>query len=197
MNKLIILFAFALVAITAASAQTYPKGTKVAIVPIINQSGDKWVELQERQIKAGHDWLATEFSSHGFTVVAPDTVAKAIADLKINFSDDEQQNRANLIKIGKRVGATLVIFPIIVASSQGTSGGLFPKRQGAVTIKLWLVDAVKQEPIINAVTLQGKASGSSFLTGIEKGSEFQVKAVGNTLKKLLKDWFKPYPIIGG
>ena len=197
LGKFLVLLAIALIAVAAASAQTYPKGTKIAIVPVFNQSGEKWPELQQRQVKAGNKWLDEEFTKRGFSVVPADEVAKAIVELKINLGDEEQRSRANLYQIGQRIGATLVVFPVIVASDQNKTGGLFPKSQGSVTIKLWLVDAVKQETVINAVTIQGKASGSSFLSGFEKGSDLQVKAVGNTLKDHFKDWFKSYPIGGG
>jgi hypothetical protein len=183
-------------AVTSALAQAY-KGVKIAFVPVFNQSGEKWVELQARQVEAGNKWLVEEFSKRGFTVVPADEVAKAISELKIDFGDEEQRTRENFYKIGQKTGATLVAFPVIVASKQGKTGGLFPKAQGEVTMKLWLMDAVKKEPIIYAVTMKGKASGSSFLAGLEKGSDLQVKAVGNGLKDQLKKFLGDYPVIGG
>lgn len=193
--RLLFVFLVLLGAVTSALAQAY-KGVKVAIVPVFNQSGEKWVELQARQVEAGNKWLVEEFTKRGFTVVPADEVAKAISELKIDFGDEEQRTRGNLYSIGEKTGATLVVFPVIIASKQGQTGGLFPKAQGEVTIKLWLMDAVKKEPIIYAVTVKGKASGSSFLTGIEKGSDLQVKAVGNTLKDQLKKFLADYPAIG-
>ena len=198
MNKsirLLFVLLVLLLAVTSVFAQVY-KNAKIAFVPLVNDSGEKWVELQNRQVESGNAWLVQEFTKRGFEVVPAEIVASAITELKINFSDDEQRTRDNLFKVGQKVGATLVSFSVIVASKQGKTGGLFPKSQGEVTIKLWLMDAIKKEPIINAVTMKGKASGSSFLTGIEKGSDLQVKAVGNTFKDHFKKFFAGYPVIG-
>ena len=194
--RFLFVFLVLLGAVTSALAQVY-KGVKVAFVPVFNQSGEKWVELQARQVEAGNKWLVEEFTKRGFTVAPAEEVAKAINELKIDFGDEEQRTRENLYKLGQKTGATLVAFPVIVASKQGKTGGFLPKAQGEVTLKLWLMDAVKKEPIIYAVTVKGKASGSSFLTGIEKGSDLQVKAVGNTLKDQFKKFFADYPLIGG
>jgi hypothetical protein len=197
MNRLFLLFVFVLSVVMTASAQTYSSGTKIAIVPTISQTGDKWPELQKRQAEASDKWLAEQFTKRGFIVVPTADVVKAIADLKIDFGDEEQRTRTNLYKIGRQVGTTLVIFPVVTASNQGTSGGLMPRQRGTATVKLWLADAVKEEAIINAVTVHGNALGSAFLTGMEKGSALQVKAVENTLNDHLKPWFKSYPITKG
>lgn len=194
--RFLFVFLVLLGAATSALAQAY-QGAKVAFVPVFNQSGEKWVELQNRQVEAGNKWLVEEFTKRGFTVVPADEVTKAISELKIDFGDEEQRTRENLYRIGQKTGATLVAFPVIVASKQGKTGGFLPKEQGEVTMKLWFVDAVKKEPIINAVTVKGKASGSSFLTGFEKGSDLQVKAVGNTCKDHFKKFFGDYPVIKG
>lgn len=194
--RFLFVFLVLLGAATSAFAQAY-KGVKIALVPIVNDSGEKWVELQNRQVEAGGKWLVEEFTKRGFTVVPAEEVARAIAELKIDFGDEEQRTRENLYRIGQSTGATLVNFSVIVASKQGKTGGLFPKAQGEVTLKLWLADAVKKEMVINAVTMKGKASGSSFLVDLEKGSDLQVRAVGNTFKDHFKKFFGDYPIIKG
>jgi len=189
--------AVALMAVSAASAQTYdPATTKVAIVPIINDSADPWQDLKDRQRAEGAKYVLEAFTTRGFVMVNAEEVNKAIANLKIDFNDDEQRSRANLFKIGNECGANLVIFVVIVESKQTTNNTIFTSRtNGYATVKLWLVDAGKQEAILNAVKLQGRSTGSGFVPG--RGSERQVVAVRNTINDILKKWLESYPIKKG
>jgi len=189
--------AVALMAVSAASAQTYdPATTKVAIVPIINDSADPWQDLKDRQRAEGAKYVLEAFTTRGFVMVNAEEVNKAIANLKIDFNDDEQRTRANLFRIGNECGATLVFFVVIVESKQTTNTSLLTSRtNGFATVKIWLVDASKQEAILNAVKLQGRSTGSGLVPG--KGSERQVVAVRNTINDILKAWLKPYPVKKG
>jgi len=184
-------------AVSAASAQTYdPATTKVAIVPIINDSADPWQELKDKQKAEGAKYLVEALTTRGFVLVSGEEVGKAIAKLNIDFNDDEQRTRANLFRIGNECGATLVFFVVIVESKQTTNTSLLTSRtNGFATVKIWLVDASKQEAILNAVKLQGRSTGSGLVPG--KGSERQVVAVRNTINDILKKWLESYPIKKG
>ncbi|MEK9167462.1 MAG: hypothetical protein AAB613_01850 [Patescibacteria group bacterium] len=193
MNRLFLLFVFVLMAIAVVSAQNYdPATTKVALVPIINDSADPWQELKDKQKAEGAKYLVEALTTRGFVLINGEEVNKAITKLGIDFNDDEQRTRANLFKVGGECGATLVFFVIIVESKQTTNNSLFTQRtNGFATVKLTLVDANKQEAIFNAVKLQGRSTGSGIIVG--KGSERQVVAVRNTIDDILKPWLKAYP----
>lgn len=146
-GRFLIMLVIALTAVTVASAQTYdPAATKVAIVPIINDSADPWQELKDKQKAEGAKFLVEALTTRGFALVNGEEVNKAIAKLGIDFNDDEQRTRANLFKVGNECGATLVFFVVIVESKQTTNTSLLTSRtNGFATVKLWLVDANKQE----------------------------------------------------
>lgn len=197
LGKLLVIIVIALTAVAVVSAQNYdPATTKVALVPIINDSADPWQELKDKQKAEGTRFLVEALTTRGFALVNGEDVSKAIAKLKIDFNDEEQRNRANLFRIGNECGANLVFFVVIVESKQTTNNSLFTSRtNGFATVKLWLVDAIKQEVIFNAVKLQGRSTGSGIVPG--KGSERQVVAVRNTINDILKKWLEPYPVKKG
>ncbi|MDO8650454.1 MAG: hypothetical protein Q7K33_04090 [Candidatus Berkelbacteria bacterium] len=194
LGKLLVFIVIALMAIAAVSAQNYdPATTKVALVPIINDSADPWQELKDKQKAEGTKYLVETLATRGFVLVNGEDVNKAIAKLGIDFNDDEQRTRANLFKVGNECGATLVFFVVIVESKQTTNTTILTSRtNGFATVKLTLVDANKQEAIFNAVKLQGKSTGGGFVPG--KGSERQVVAVRNTINDILKKWLESYPV---
>lgn len=143
MNRLFLLFVFVLMAIAVVSAQNYdPATTKVALVPIINDSADPWQELKDKQKAEGAKYLVEALTTRGFVLINGEEVNKAIAKLGIDFNDDEQRTRANLFKVGGECGATLVFFVVIVESKQTTNTSLLTSRtNGFATVKLTLVDA--------------------------------------------------------
>ncbi len=181
-----------------ASAQdktvtTYtPATTTVAILPVVNSGGEKNEGYKAKQTENGGKELVKEFTEHGFKTADDAAVAKAIADLKIDLSDEEQQKRENMLKIGQAVNADLVVFAVITDTSQQMHQNVFSNnREGKAKVKMWLLDVKGQSPIFSAVTSEGK-SGGSYFSGLDKGSARIVRAVANAERDSLKDFFKPY-----
>lgn len=169
-----------------------PATTSVAIIPIVNLSGEKDEHFKASQKASGDKELNQEFMEHGFKRIDDGIIANAISDLKIDLSDEEQQNKATLYRIGKAVNADLVVFAVITHTDQKfISGILANRREGKATVKLWLLDAKDQTPILSAVNREGK-SGGGFFAGLDKGSARIVIAVANAERDTLKDFFKPY-----
>lgn len=167
--------------------------TRVAIIPVVNLSGDEWKELLERQCQKGDAYLLEQFGGRGFHAVPAEQVKAAIETLKIDLADEEQHKRATLIQIGKAVEADLVVFAVITDTSQKLIQQLLSaKREGRAKVKLWLLDVRTEEPILSAKSVEGKSGGGSF-AGLNKGSDRQVIAVANALRDGLKDFFKKYP----
>ena len=195
MKKLLIIVV--LLVANIASAQTYiPKETKVAIVPVRSITGEKWQALTDKQIAHGGKFLKEEFEKRNFVVIDAETVAQAIQNLKIDFADEEVWKRETLYALGNLLQADLVIFVVITDTDQRLiQQFLVAKREGTATLKVWMVDAKKKEPIVSAKTIKGKSGGGVF-AGLDKGSDRQIIAVANGLRDLLKDWLMPYPIIG-
>ncbi len=176
--------------VPARSQDKYlPEHTTVAIVPIVNSGGEKNDGFRTKQTESGNAELVKEFTERGFQPVSSDAVNKAVADLKIDLTDEEQQKRENLYKIGKAVNADLVVFAVITDTAQQFHVGVFTNsREGRAKIKLWLLDVKNEKPILSAVVKEGK-SGGSFFAGLDVGSTRIIIAVANgerdALAKLL------------
>src|SRR5205807_8462217 len=73
-----------------------PSATTVAFIPVVNATGEKWVELKEKQAARGNTCLKDEFTARGFRVVPLSEVEQAITRLHLDFSDEEQRTRTNM-----------------------------------------------------------------------------------------------------
>ena len=177
----------------AQSAQYFPPQTRVVVLPILNETSEKWQELKDQQIKKGAEWFKEEFGGRGFILIPKEEIAAEVAALQIDFADESQRSPANLIKLGRALKAQLVILPVITASGQRLIQGLLTQSKGGkVTMRLWFVDSDRSEALFEAKEQSGRASGQVFI-GTEKGSTQQIKAVGNTLRDAFKEFLKPYP----
>jgi hypothetical protein len=71
--------------------------------------------------------------------------------------------------------------------------------QNAATFLRRLVDADKQQPLLNAVQHEGKAASSVFmdnniLPDTNGFSKFTIRTIGHGIDAMLSDFLKPYPI---
>lgn len=199
------------------AAVTYtPATTVVAILPVIKKEdaqddtkggkkdaakdAAKDAPLQERHVAKAREELATLFTSHGFRLADDAAVQKALADRKIDLSDEENQRRAVFYQIGKAAHADLVVFVIIESVSRHNKSNSFfgQQKEGKALLKLWLVDADREQPLLNAVQHEGKAASNAFLDNqlgpdTNGYTRYTIRAVGHGLDDILKDFFKPYP----
>jgi|SRR5579871_6533574 len=176
-----------------ATDQYIPQSTSVALVPVINLSGEKDPSFKADQTKRGNEELAREFTEHGFKLVDQQLIDKSIADLKIDLNDEEQQKRDTLYKIGKEVKADLIAFVLITDVSKREINNVFSSAiEGRAKIKVWLLDVNAEKPIRSSFVMDSKTNGSAAF-GATKGSERIVAAVGKGIEEALKDFFKPYP----
>lgn len=172
-----------------------PATTKVAILPILNTSGEKWEELRTRQEKEANSFLTKEFSSRKFTLVPSESVKATLDDLKLDMSDEENWKRENLYKVGEASGARLVMLAIITGTSQKRTNNFLSIRvEGWCDMKVWLVDVEKKRAIISAKTIRGESKHDDVFGGL-KGSDLQVTAVANGLRDALKEFLAPYPAV--
>lgn len=195
------------------AAVTYtPASTVVAILPVIKKEdaqddtkggkkdAPKDAPLQERHIAKAREELATLFTGHGFRVADDRAVQKALAEGKIDLSDEENQRRAVFYQLGKAAHADLVVFVIIESVSRHNKSNSFfgQQKEGKALLKLWLVDADREQPLLNAVQHEGKAASNAFLDNqigpdTNGYTRYTIRAVGHGIDDVLKDFFKPYP----
>ncbi len=172
--------------------QLDPGAARVAILPVVDMTGEK--EDQRRdQANAARAEMISQFTERGFQVIDEAAVAKAIQDLGINFSDEEDQRREPVYKVGKAVGADLVIFVVITQAYAKTKQNLFnEQREGLAKTKTWLLDVKEEKPVLSAYVWEGKSTGSSGL--FSKGNRSRMGAAcGNSVRDVLNDALKAYP----
>ncbi len=184
-----------------------PDKTTIAILPVVlkedaaaDSKDPKADPLKDRHSLKAKVELALLFSSHGFKVADDDTVQKAVTDQKIDLTDEENQRRAVFYQVGKAVNANLVVFVVIESVSRHNKSNSFlgSQKEGKALLKLWLVDADQEKPILNAVQHEGKAASNAFMDNnviadTNGYSKFTIRAVGHGIDDILKDFFKPYP----
>lgn len=163
-----------------------PTETRVAILPTINQSGEKWKQLRERQEKAADEWLAKEFKDRGFKLIEVEGVKKAIADSKIDFTDEESVNREAIRQIGKLAGADVVVLSAVINTRQdGASFG--QTGYGVTEMKTWVL-GVSGANYLSAAKFSARSARASVKT-----SDRQVWAVALALGDTFKDFFAAHP----
>lgn len=189
-----------------------PSSTIVAILPVIKKddlkkddgkenkkAAEKDDPLKERHILKAQEELTTLFAGHGFRITDEAAIQKALADQKIDLSDEENQRRAVFYQIGKAVHADLVVFVVIESISRHNKSNSFfgSQKEGKALLKLWLVDADREEPILNAVQHEGKSASNALVDNnlmpdTNGYTRFTIRAVGHGLDDMLQDFFKPY-----
>lgn len=184
-----------------------PAQTVVAILPVISKEDSaldskdpKADPLKDRHVVKAQEELALQFASHGFKVADDTAVRKELADEKLDLTDEENQRRAVFYQVGKAVHADLVVFMVIESVSRHNKSNSFlgSQKEGKALLKMWLVDADAEKPILNALQHEGKSASNAFMDNnviadTNGYSKFTIRAVGHGIDDMLKDFLKPYP----
>lgn len=182
--------------VRAADPPAYdPAATSVAILPVTDATGEKLAERRKRQADTGYRNLVELFAERGFRIVSPDEVKRAIDEAKLNLEDEEDYRRENFYKVAKAVNADIVAFVLIQDTRMDVKTSLFKgnENQGRAKVKMWVLDAKQEKPILSAFVKEGKAAGASKLFNTNEGTDRRANAVGNAVKDALSDFLKPYP----
>ena len=169
-----------------------PAQAKVALLPVIDATGEK--EDQRRdQANAVRMEMRDQFAQRGFDVIDEAAIAGALAENKVDLSDEEFQRRDTLFKIGKAVGADLVVFVVVTQAYAKIKENLFgEQREGLAKTKTWLLDVKEEKPVLSAYVWEGKSTGGAGL--FTKGNRSRMGAAcGNSIRDVLNDVLKPYP----
>lgn len=169
-----------------------PAATKIALLPVIDATGEKDDQRRD-QANAVRLEMLSQFTERGFLVIDEAKVARAIADLKIDFSDEEEQRREPVYKVGRAVEADLVLFVVVTQAYAKIKTNLFgEQREGLAKTKTWFLDVKAEKPILSAYVWEGKSTGSAG--PFAKGNRSQMGAAsGNSIRDVLNDVLKAYP----
>jgi hypothetical protein len=184
---------FARPAFAQAENRRYePAKTPVVVLPVIDATGEKLAERRKRQEDVGYKNLIEQFTQQGFPVVDAAKVNQALADAKIDLHDEENYRRDTFYKIARAAGGDLVVFVLIQDTRTDIKKSLWKgdEVQGRAKIKMWLLDAKAESPIVSAVVKEGKAAGASKLFAMNEGTDRRANAAGNAVKEQLGEFFK-------
>jgi hypothetical protein len=185
-----LMFAILFAASAAAAAQTTQP--KVALIPVLNLSGEKWAELKQRQSMKSDEFLRDAFVRRGFDVVGDREVAGAMARLDLDFADEEQQKRSTLFELGRKLGVDYILLGVITSTSHAQRDRTFyTDIEGRSDVKVWFLDVRNERAILSAKTFIGR-SGGNRITLDNRGSDRQIQAAVNGFRDALKDFFAAY-----
>jgi TolB-like protein len=184
----------ALAALASAALAGALDRPRVAVVPILNLSGEKWEELKAKQSAKATEFLTEQFTRRGFDLVPPQDVKGAIAELKLDFTDEEQQKRATLFDLGKKLNADYILLGVITHTEQKEfQRVLYKDIEGRTDAKIWFLDVRGEKPILSAKTFTGRSGGNRVTL---KPSDRQIQAAANAFRDALKEFFIAFPETG-
>ncbi|GEM_PF-2135487 len=191
-----VLFVIPAVCVVADEIPVYtPAATKVAVMPVVSITGEKWDKVRNSQIDCSYNELESQFRERGFELVSPDEVMSAIRALSIDLKDEEEWKRDTFYKIGEKLGTDLIVFVLITDSTQRVKTTFFTaQNEGHAKIKIWLLDAKNHINIKSSKQYDAKRVQGSFGRGA-KGSALQVDAARRAIETALADFLKPYKIV--
>jgi hypothetical protein len=171
-------------AAVTAQANRIPAETRVAIVPIVNDSPEPSLEFKQEQAEFGVAHLTNRFQERGFQIVPASEIAAAIQEAQLDFSDRENWTRRNLYLIGQKTGADLVVFAVITDSQQRTEQRLFiSQKVGTASMMVWLLEPKEQRAILSGQTVAGQSRSDA--PGAASGQELRKRAVRIAFDNLL------------
>ena len=194
---LILVFISAIIGLAHAQTQVFeryePSSTSVAIMPVINRSGEKVPEDRAKQARFGSEELVKRFTESGFKLISSAKINEAITVQKLDLDDEENYRKTEFYKIGKATGAQLLIFVVIDAVDQRDVHKVFVQSKVAkANIRIWFLDVSSEKPLLNGVRQEASSEGGGMFPAFEKGSARMPIAVANAVRKALEPFLKQY-----
>ncbi|MHB8637361.1 MAG: hypothetical protein ACYC96_12900 [Fimbriimonadaceae bacterium] len=166
----------------------------VAVLPVVNVAGANWEQLKARQSNVCNTYLRDQFAARGFKQSPADAVLIEMKREGIDFSDDEQQRRANLFRLGHALHVDYIVLAVITDTRASTNSHiLYSDSVGHARAKLWVLDVANEKPILSARRIDSE-SGGTRLSYDNKGSDREVQAAVNALRDGLKDFLSGWPV---
>jgi hypothetical protein len=168
---------------------------KIALLPVVNLSGEKDAKQRQDQSLKGNEELRKLFTERGFQVLDADTVRKTLETAKIDMSDEEFQNRATLYRLGKEMGADLIAFVVITdVEQQRVRTPLLDSDElvAKVKTKTWLLDVPNEQAILSAKRQESQSRNNLF-PGLDSGARRIRNTVAGCVRDSLRDFLREYP----
>jgi hypothetical protein len=149
---------------------------KVAVLPILNTCEPRFPNSDKAAVREAMnrlvcEWLAKQLEGAGYSQILSDAAAEAIRAGKVDMAKADRRNAETLHKLGRELGAGLVVFIWIEGSKQenaeiGAILGSAGKAgsESRVTARVWLADVPSSKLVLDGAKLR--------LEGVSKGPFF-------------------------
>ena len=185
----------AALALLGAQALAQTPAPTVAVLPVVNATGEKWVELRQKLEERLTKALALAFSERGFQLVDPTAIQASLDADKIDLKDEEFHRRDTLYKVAGAVKAKYSVLVVLTHNTQRKKQNFFTEApEGEVTIKYWLVCTDPEEAIFSAKSETAKARPHAWL-GVAKGSDQQLTAADRVIVTAFKEFLDKFPLV--
>lgn len=167
----------------------------IAIIGVLNLSGEKWEELKKKQVTAVTDYLHAEFRKRGFRITPSHVVSQCLADMKLDVNDEENHRRSVLYEIGRQLDVDFVLFGVIISTRQHErSRFLYTDVEGETQAKIWLLDVRRETSIVSGRTFTGRSGGYRGGPLVTKGSDRQMQSAINAFRDALSEFLRGFPV---
>jgi hypothetical protein len=170
---------------------------RVVLYPFLDVSGDRQEAMEEYRETALSE-VEERFRRHGVAYFKREELSKALAELKLVPTAEEDRTKTKLKLLADTLKARYVITGTIHNStSDSRKRGLFGEetKEGQAKVQFRVFDA-KSERYIEEMelTASSKARAKGFTQGIfSRANKLRVKAVRDATKKAMAAFLKSYP----
>ena len=176
-----------------------PNGTRVAVLPFINLTGENTEELLDDVEMADHA-AAALFMGRGFQVVDDTGVLEAMAKAGMPVHDRAERTPEQLSAVARRTNARLVVTGLLTdkRSTLARRGfGLFTtyKKEGRAAAHVWVWDETAKAFVAEKSATGVTDSGGTFFVGTVQYSGLRSSALRIAVQDSLADLLEPYPVL--
>ena len=163
---------------------------KVAILPVVAAWSDADEPARAERVAQGSDDLLKLFAERGFSLIDGESVARAVADLKLDMNRPADRTRASLDRIGDALGADWVVLVTVTELTQQRVKAPITDTDELVTratMQTWVIDLAEGK------TLLGGESSSCPLHS-DPGARKPKNVVGAAAREALRGVLAPFPV---
>jgi hypothetical protein len=173
-------------------AQTAPR---VAFVPVINASKKTPKTLQTRQNVAAGEWLVREMERRSMRLTPIRSIKAELQNQKIDPLQLDKLTTAKWISLGQALKVDFIVATLILDSkAEKVEKPRFLDTEGVVKMKFWLIDVVREIPLLNGKEATFR-SGSKHEHLVDlKGDDRQVESAAKGMKESFSEWLKGFPV---
>ncbi len=163
-----------------------PAQTKVLILPVLDETGDR-PDMQKEHVNFGNHRLEYEFITRGFQVMGPEMAIHAARNEDFDLGDQDSRTKANMKKLAADTGADWVVGGAVIEVKETKSH--FNQRRAQAKVQMRILDVKQNGWICDRYFEDHKDNWQegSGTTGLFRA------AIDTTLQRLTSNLLDQYP----